>query len=158
MGKPTGFQEFQREVVPYRDPVERANDFPGDLHRSTCRASSHARCALHGLRSAVLPVERRLPDRQSHSRVERPDLPRPLARRPRPVAQDEQLSRVHRARMSRTLRGSLRPRHHQSASDDQKHRKRNHRPGLCRRLGRSPNRRHNGPEKKWPSSAADPPD
>ncbi|QEG37646.1 glutamate synthase subunit beta [Bythopirellula goksoeyrii] len=27
MGKPTGFKEFQREVVPYRDPVERAGDF-----------------------------------------------------------------------------------------------------------------------------------
>lgn len=27
MGKPTGFKEFQREVVPYRDPMERANDF-----------------------------------------------------------------------------------------------------------------------------------
>jgi NAD(P)H-dependent glutamate synthase small subunit len=27
MGKPTGFKEFQRQAVPYRDPVERANDF-----------------------------------------------------------------------------------------------------------------------------------
>jgi len=27
MGKPTGFKEFQRQVVPYRDPVERAGDF-----------------------------------------------------------------------------------------------------------------------------------
>ena len=27
MGKPTGFKEFQREAVPYRDPVERAGDF-----------------------------------------------------------------------------------------------------------------------------------
>ena len=27
MGKPTGFKEFERKVVPYRDPVERANDF-----------------------------------------------------------------------------------------------------------------------------------
>ena len=27
MGKPTGFKEFKREAVPYRDPVERANDF-----------------------------------------------------------------------------------------------------------------------------------
>ncbi|MAT72059.1 MAG: glutamate synthase [Planctomycetaceae bacterium] len=27
MGKPTGFKEFPREVVPYRDPMERANDF-----------------------------------------------------------------------------------------------------------------------------------
>ncbi len=27
MGKPTGFQEFEREVVPYRDPLERVYDF-----------------------------------------------------------------------------------------------------------------------------------
>ncbi len=27
MGKPTGFKEFTRKTVPYRDPVERANDF-----------------------------------------------------------------------------------------------------------------------------------
>ncbi len=27
MGKPTGFKEFERQVVPYRDPLERANDF-----------------------------------------------------------------------------------------------------------------------------------
>ena len=27
MGKPTGFKEFERQVVPYRDPVERAGDF-----------------------------------------------------------------------------------------------------------------------------------
>lgn len=27
MGKPTGFKEFERKAVPYRDPVERANDF-----------------------------------------------------------------------------------------------------------------------------------
>ena len=27
MGKPTGFKEFPRQPVPYRDPVQRANDF-----------------------------------------------------------------------------------------------------------------------------------
>ncbi|QDT67346.1 Glutamate synthase [NADPH] small chain [Planctomycetes bacterium MalM25] len=27
MGKPTGFKEFQRETVPYRDPLKRASDF-----------------------------------------------------------------------------------------------------------------------------------
>jgi glutamate synthase (NADPH) small chain len=27
MGKPTGFKEFKREAVPYRDPVERSKDF-----------------------------------------------------------------------------------------------------------------------------------
>ena len=27
MGKPTGFKEFDRQAVPYRDPLERANDY-----------------------------------------------------------------------------------------------------------------------------------
>lgn len=27
MGKPTGFKEFKRQAVPYRDPIERANDY-----------------------------------------------------------------------------------------------------------------------------------
>jgi glutamate synthase (NADPH) small chain len=27
MGKPTGFKEFERQAVPYRDPIERAGDF-----------------------------------------------------------------------------------------------------------------------------------
>ena len=27
MGKPTGFKEFERQAVPYRDAIERANDF-----------------------------------------------------------------------------------------------------------------------------------
>src|SRR4051812_20747576 len=38
MGKPTGFKEFERQAVPYRDPLERVNDFleiftePADVH------------------------------------------------------------------------------------------------------------------------------
>ena len=27
MGKPTGFMEFEREAVPYRDPLERIEDY-----------------------------------------------------------------------------------------------------------------------------------
>ena len=27
MGKPTGFKEFQRRKVPYREPLERVHDF-----------------------------------------------------------------------------------------------------------------------------------
>ena len=27
MGKPTGFKEFERRAVPYRDPLERVEDF-----------------------------------------------------------------------------------------------------------------------------------
>ena len=41
MGKPTGFKEFERQTVPYRDPLERVKDFleiftaPADLHLRT---------------------------------------------------------------------------------------------------------------------------
>ena len=41
MGKPTGFKEFERQAVPYRDPLERAGDFleiftaPADVHLRT---------------------------------------------------------------------------------------------------------------------------
>ncbi|HEX4415054.1 MAG TPA: glutamate synthase subunit beta [Lacipirellulaceae bacterium] len=41
MGKPTGFKEFERQAVPYRDPLERVKDFleiytaPADVHLRT---------------------------------------------------------------------------------------------------------------------------
>ena len=41
MGKPTGFKEFERQAVPYRDPLERAKDFleiftaPAEVHLRT---------------------------------------------------------------------------------------------------------------------------
>src|SRR6478752_4542291 len=41
MGKPTGFKEFERQAVPYRDPMERVQDFleiftaPVDVHLRT---------------------------------------------------------------------------------------------------------------------------
>ena len=41
MGKPTGFMEFKREAVPYRDPLERVNDYdeintnPAEEHLQT---------------------------------------------------------------------------------------------------------------------------
>src|SRR5688572_24961517 len=41
MGKPTGFKEFERQTVPYRDPIERSEDFleifttPAELHLRT---------------------------------------------------------------------------------------------------------------------------
>ena len=62
--------------------------------------------ALHGLRRPVLShgdtdAGRRvgLPDQQPHPRMERPRLPRPVARGADPAAQDQQLPRVHRARL-----------------------------------------------------------
>ena len=58
--------------------------------RSTC-ALQGARCMDCGV--PFCQIDRRLPDRQPDSRVERPGLSRPLARRARPAAQDQQLSR-----------------------------------------------------------------
>ncbi len=78
MGKPTGFKEFERQAVPYRDPIERAGRFPGNLHRAGRAPPAHAGRPLHGLRRAVLPERIGLPDRQPHPRVERPGLPGPL--------------------------------------------------------------------------------
>jgi hypothetical protein len=63
MGKPTGFMEYPKKSVPYRDASERTADFreiftqPADEHLRNQGRS------LHGLRRAVLPIARRLPDR-----------------------------------------------------------------------------------------------
>jgi hypothetical protein len=43
---------------------------------------------------------------------------------------------------------------HRPAGDDQEHRERDHRPRLCRRLGRR-SRRPSAPARRWPSSAPD---
>ena len=93
-----------------------------------------ARCMDCGV--PFCQCEQRLPDRQSDSRVERPGLPGPLARRARPAAQDEQLPRVHRPHLPGAVRRGLRAGHHRPAGHDQEHRERDHRPRLRRRLGR----------------------
>ena len=63
MGKPTGFKEFPRQTVPYRDPRERANDFLEIFSEPTGTAAADPGCPLHGLWCAVLPVGAWLPDR-----------------------------------------------------------------------------------------------
>ena len=82
-----------------------------------------------------------LPDQQPDPRVERPRLPRPVARGARSAAQDEQLPRVHRPRLPRAVRGFVRPRHQRAAGDDQEHRVRDRRPRASRRAGSRPSRR-----------------
>ncbi len=73
-------------------------------------------CALHGLRGALLP--RGLPARQPDSRLERPRLPRPLARRAREAPRHEQLPRVHGADLSGAVRVGLRARHQRRPGHD----------------------------------------
>ena len=64
---------------------------------------------LHGLRHPVL--QQRLPARQPHPRLERPRLPRPVARGHRPAARHQQLPRVHRPALPGAVRGGVRARH-----------------------------------------------
>jgi NAD(P)H-dependent glutamate synthase small subunit len=68
MGKPTGFKEYQREVVPYRDPLERAGDFleiftpPREDHLKT----QGARCMDCGvpfcLSGSGCPIDNLIPE------------------------------------------------------------------------------------------------
>ena len=115
MGKPTGFKEFPRKT----GAVSRSDRSGCSISRKSSPRTTEAhlrraRRALHGLRRAVLPVDRRLPDRQPDSRVERPRLSGPLARRARSAAQDQQLSGVHRPHLPGAVRRRVRARHHRS--------------------------------------------
>lgn len=68
MGKPTGFKEFPRKTVPYRDPLERLNDFleiytdPDEEHLRT----QGARCMDCGVpycqSSAGCPIDNLIPE------------------------------------------------------------------------------------------------
>jgi hypothetical protein len=68
MGKPTGFKEFTRQTVPYRDPVERAGDFleiytdPVEEHLRT----QGARCMDCGVpfcqSNTGCPIDNLIPD------------------------------------------------------------------------------------------------
>ena len=73
--------------------------------------------ALHGLRHPVLPPG--LPARQPHPRVERPRLPRRLARGDRAAARHEQLPGVHRDAVPGAVRGRVRAGDQQRRGDDQ---------------------------------------
>ena len=107
MGKVGGFLEIAR--------VERAGARPAQAHGATSsefvadaarRGAARAGRALHGVRRAVLP--QRLPAGQPHPGLERPRLPRPLARGDRPAARHQQLPGVHRAAVPRAVRGGVR--------------------------------------------------
>ena len=63
------------------------------------RRAARAGRALHGVRRAVLP--QRLPGQQPDPGLERPRLPRPLARGDRAAPPHEQLPRLHRAGSAR---------------------------------------------------------
>ena len=108
MGRPTGFIEIQRRGQPARPPLERIHDWSEAHPRLSDERARGPGRAVHGLRDPVLPHRRAdqrhglgLPDQQPDPRVERPRLPRPVARGVDPPPPDEQLPRVHRAASAR---------------------------------------------------------
>ena len=106
MGKIGGFLEIARVEQPERDPTKRTADFKEFVQTLPGRGPARAGRALHGVRRAVLP--QRLPARQPDPGLERPRLPRPLARGDRPAARDQQLPGVHRQALPRAVRGGVR--------------------------------------------------
>ncbi len=126
--------------------------------RSTSRfrgEAARAGSALHGLRRAILP--HRLPGQQPHSRLERPGLQQPLGGGDPAAALDQQLSRVHRAHLSRAVRGGLRARHQSAAGVDQADRAPRSSSGAGTRAGFIPSRRSAPPANGLRLSAAGPP-
>ena len=83
MGKPTGFMEFEREAVPYRDPLERLNDY--DEINST---PEEGHLQTQGARCMDCGVPFWVPDRPPHPRVEPSRLSKALERGDRSLAQD----------------------------------------------------------------------
>ena len=108
------------------------------------RGPARAGRALHGVRRAVLP--QRLPARQPDPGLERPRLPRPLARGDRPAARHEQLPGVHRQALPGAVRGGVRagdPRGRRGL--DQADRGLDRQPRLGRGLDRAAARRRSRP-------------
>ena len=87
MGKPTGFMEIARELPQDRSPLERVKDWK-EFHEHFPEAknyNSRARAAWIAAFRFVIPAGSKrhglgLSDQQSHSRVERSGLPRPVER------------------------------------------------------------------------------
>ena len=139
-----------RRPVPVRlrDWHEVYEPFPEDDAEAAGRA-------LHGLRHPVL--QQRLPARQPHPRLERPRLPRPLARRDRAAARHQQLPRVHRPAVPGAVRGRVRARHQPGPGHHQAGRGRDRRPRLERGLDRAGRARRCAPASRSRSSAPAPP-
>ena len=136
-GRARGLPEdrARRRPLP-RSRASASSDYEEFLVRRPDEELAGAGRALHGVRRAVLP--QRLPAGQPHPGLERPRLPRPLARRDPPAARDEQLPRVHRPAVPGAVRGRLRagdPRGRRG--HDQADRELDHRPRVGGGLGRA---------------------
>ena len=141
--KTRGFVEYEREPLGYRDAEARLKDWK-EVHRhdsseetKTLLATQSARCMdcgtpfCHQTRVGVSP-------REQDSGVERARAPGAVAGRARPPPRDEQLPRVHRARVPRAVRGELHARDHREPRHDQVHRVHDRRPRLRGGLDRPP--------------------
>ena len=133
MGEATGFLQWDAGAADAAAGAGAAARLEGGLRGLPARRRADPGRALHGLRHPVL--QQRLPARQPDPGLERPRLPRPLARRHRPPARHEQLPRVHRPAVPGAVRGGVRARHQRRPGDDQAGRGRDHRPGVGRGLG-----------------------
>ncbi len=143
MGKLTGFMEYERREDPGRDPHDARARLARVPRPPAGDGPQGAGGALHGLRRPLLPHRDApaggrvgVPDQQPHPRVERPRLPRAVARGAAAAAQDQQLPRVHGAGLSGALRGLVRARHQRAGGQHQEHRVRHRRQGLRRGVDR----------------------
>ena len=133
MGKPTGFIEYLRELPLDRPALERIrdwNEFHLHLERRSC-SEQGARCMdcgipfchtgtlISGMASGC-PINNLIPE--WNDLVYRGLWQRSAGT----AAQDEQLSRIHRAGLSRAVRGFLRAGHQRPAGHHQEHRMRHH--------------------------------
>ena len=151
MGETTGFLKWER-ITPKRRPVSvRLHDWHEVYEPFDARDAQAAGRPLHGLRHPVL--QQRLSARQPDPRLERPRLPRSLARRDRAAARDEQLPRVHRPALPGAVRGVVRARHQPGSGHDQAGRGRDRRSRLGRRLDPAGACRRCARASAWPSSA-----
>ena len=133
MGEVTGFLKWHARDADPPAGAGAAARLAGGLRAVPRGRAAPPGRALHGLRHPVL--QQRLPARQPDPRLERPRLPRPLARRDRAPARHQQLPRVHRPAVPGAVRGGVRARHQPGPGHDQAGRGRDHRPGVGRGLG-----------------------
>ena len=160
MGKLTGFMEYERQ----RAAGARSEDARARLERvprpPARDDAAGAGRALHGLRRPVLPhgdAARRAGRRAARSTTSSPSgtisSTAASGGGARAPAQDQQLPRVHRARLPGAVRGLVRARHQRAGGHDQEHRGRDHRQGLRGGLGRRRAARASAPARRSRSSA-----
>ena len=151
MGKPTGFIEITASMQRHAARRRAAPRLPRGLHPVPRATSSAAGRAVHGLRHPVLPPG--LPARQPDPRLERPGLPRPVARRRSTGCTPPTTSPSSPARSARpparrrACSGSTTTRSRSSRS------RRASSTGPWTRAGSSRSRPRSGPARRWRSSA-----